>query len=539
MKAKRILSLLLAVVMVFSLAACGGGNDSSKGTDKKDTGKETTAPGDTTATKGADSTEAGSTEGGETTAAAGNSAIDFDEEPYTLHICYAVAGEAQPDMAMIQEKMNEITLKEINAKVELEAVSLFSIANVYALKASSQEKMDLMVLFPGSNYLVNFANSNLLIPIEEYVDQWGSDLKEVLGDTLKVGQFNGHQYAIPQNGGIGKMATGFNLSKDLCQKYNINPEDVKTLEDLEAAFETIKANEPDVTVLMPETAGGGIVYSLLDYYDACGVGGGILEVKDGKLSIINQLDTEEYMDACKKVREWYEKGYISKDVLTSQDGGSDAIKAGKCFASAVASIGVAKGDDYMTPVIIHESKPLVTTSDSQLVMWGVASNCERPDKAIQFLNLCCSSAELTNLFKWGVEGVHYEVLGNGAIDNSMGSAWLNYWWMLGDYFKGLTPKSDLESTGLSSSDEFKAAEANWEEEYSPAYGFNFDSAPVKTQVAACDAINNQYQIAIACGTVDPEEELPKYSKALQDAGLSEVMAEKERQLNEWYASQGK
>lgn len=533
MKAKRILSLLLVVIMAASLAACGNSGSLGKtaGTDSKDTKKETDA-GKETSTDTMDVTE-----GGETVAA-GNSEIDFNEEPYTLHICYAVPGEAQPDLAMITEKLNEITLKEINAKVELEAVSLFSIANVYALKASSQEKMDLMVLCPGGNYLTNFANSNLLLPIEEYVDQWGSDIKEVLGDTLKVGQFKEHQYAIPQNGGIGKMASGFKLSISLCEKYNINPDEIKTIEDLEAAFAVIKENEPEVTVLMPESAGGGIIYSLLDYYDTCGSGGGILDVQDdGSLKIVNQLETEDYMNACKKVREWYEKGYISKDVLTAQDGGTDAIKAGKCFASAVASIGVAKGDDYNRCVTINETKPLVTTSDSQLILWGVGVNCERPDKAVQFLNLCCASEEITNLFKWGVEGVHYQLLENGAVDNSMGAAWQNYWWMLGDYFKGYTANTDLESAGMSSPEEFKAAESNWQEEYSPAYGFNFDPSNVKNQIAACDSITNEYQLAIACGTVDPEKELKKFSDALISAGLEDVMKEKELQLNEWYAAQ--
>lgn len=537
MKVKRILSLLLVISMAVSLMACGnsggsGGSGSAAETDSKDTKKESI--------EGAETGESETADGGDL-ASAGSSAIDFNEEPYTLHICYAVAGEAQPDMPMIQEKLNEITLKEINAKVELEAISLFSIANVYALKASSQEKMDLMVMFPGSNYLTNYANSNLIIPIEDYVDQWGSNIKEVLGDTLKVGEFKGHQYAIPQNGGIGKMATGFRLSKVLCEKYNINHEEIKTLEDLEATFELIKANEPNITVVAPESVGGSVIQSLLSYYDACGVGGGILDVKeDGSLGIINQLETQEYMDACKKVREWYEKGYISKDVLTTQDGGTDAIRAGKCFASAVSSLGIAKGDDDTWAVIISDEKPMVTTSDSQLVMWGVAANCERPDKAIQFLDLCISSEEITNLFKLGVEGVHYNLLENGGAEPADQSAsWQNYWYQLGDYYKSYTAVADLESTGIATGAEYKEAERQWEEYYSPAYGFNFDPANVKNQVAGCDAVTNKYMLAITCGTVDPETELPKYIDELKAAGLDEVMKEKEAQLNEWHASQAK
>lgn len=135
--------------------------------------------------------------------------------------------------------------------------------------------MDLMLLFPGFSYLASYANSNLVQPIDEEVEQWGADIVTALGEQLEAGQYEGIQYMIPQNKDVRRNAYGFNLSLELCEKYDINPDDVKTLEDLEAAFETIKTSEPTVTVLMPEMTGTNIATVLDAYYDNCGTGGGV------------------------------------------------------------------------------------------------------------------------------------------------------------------------------------------------------------------------------------------------------------------------
>lgn len=521
MKFKKLLSFVLSAAIVVTMAGCGGTNDAPS--------TDLTADSSQTGAQGADAENDGD-------GAAG--IIDFDEDPYLLHICYAVAGEAQPDLPMIQEKLNEIALREINVQVELEAVSLFTIANVYALKASSGEKNDLMIMFPGYNYLTSFANSNMIMPIEDYVNKWGTGLQEGLGELMKVGEFKDHLYAIPQNTGQKANATGFCVSTELCEKYDIEPASIKTLEDLEAAFAVIKENEPEVTVVMSEVSGGAILTGLVDYYDGLGTGGGVLEVQeDGSLKVVNQLEQESYRKACEKVREWYEVGYISKDVLTTQDAGFTAQTNGKCFAVVSSSIGPS-ADYFYETVVLRDSAPIVTTQSSQMLMWAVAASCERPDKAIQFLNMCFESEEVANLMLYGVEDVHYSILENGTVDTSLSEDWQNYWNMLGDFNNQYVKKDLLEATpGAETVEDYRRIYGEWETEYSPAYGFVFDPTNVKTEIAACDAVNNEYQLVIGNGTVEVESELQKWIDKLYDAGLQKVLDEKQAQLDAWVAAQ--
>lgn len=524
---KKAMSLVLCVVMLVTMVACGNQKGEGKASLEETKITDITKQTETGTQILETASEEKKTEG-----------INFNEEPYTLNICYAVGGEAQPDLALIQEKLNEITLKEMNAQVKLEAVSLFSMANVYALKASGQEKMDLMLLFPGYSYLTAFANSNLIMPIEEYVDTWGGNLTKSLGEMMEAGRYKGHLYAIPQKNVIRKGANGFLLSRALCEKYKIEPDSIKTIQDLEAAFEIIKENEPGIIVLMPEAAGSSIAGSIGGYFDTCGTGGGIAQMQDdGKLKIVNQTEDENFINACRIAYEWYQKGYISKDILTMQEDAGSAIRAGKCFALAANSINANMGNAYAQAVLIDDVPPMLTTTDDQLIIWAVASSCERPDKAVQFLNMCIASEEITNLMMYGIEGTHYKVLEDGTIDISDNVNWQNPWPMFGDGSLLKVRADEMASMpGVTTTEEYQKKLASWNLELSPAYGFNFDPEKVKTQIAACDAISDEFRLVISNGTVDPSTQMDKWTNKLYDAGLQDIMDEKQKQLGEWLAS---
>lgn len=58
-----------------------------------------------------------------------------------------------------------------------------------------------------------------------------------------------------------------------------------------------------------------------------------------------------------------------------------------------------------------------------------------------------------------------------------------------------------------------------------------------SQIAAIDSVVAQYQEAIQGGKVDPAEQLPAFLKALEDAGINDVIAAKQAQYDEWKAAQ--
>ena len=71
---------------------------------------------------------------------------------------------------------------------------------------------------------------------------------------------------------------------------------------------------------------------------------------------------------------------------------------------------------------------------------------------------------------------------------------------------------------------------------SKALGFTFDPSPVADQVTACANVIAQYYLPLINGEVDIDSVLPVFQQALRDAGIDNIIAEKQAQLDAWLAS---
>ncbi|MBT2293143.1 ABC transporter substrate-binding protein [Paenibacillus albidus] len=508
---RKVIPVLLALILMVGMIGCSTGNSGSSA-EKSTTPKDVSAP----------NTSEGQTSG----------QVDFNEEPYTIKVNYTVLGQEQPDLPKIEERLNEITLKEINAKVDLEGVSLHNMANVYALKVSSGEKVDLMFLMPAFSYLAAFANNKMIRPIDEELAKWGSSLQQSLGEVLAAGQYNGIQYAIPQKQ-EQVLTAGFNMSKSILDKYNIDISAIKSLDDMDAIFATVHENEPNMTVLAPEVSASNIVFPLV-CFDGMGNAYGVLMDGTGT-KVTNLYESKEWVDAVKKVREWYLKGYISKDVSTSQDDGATLLTNGKVFATTMNSVNFTGGSSQQIETKTVALRPPVRiTTDSQMFLWTIPSSSKRPDKAMQLLNLFYSNKELSTLLNYGIEGEHYEVNPDGTIDTSKNANYNIQFRMFGDVDKMPLSQALVGPSGLSS-EAYLEERAKWNENatLSLGYGFVFDPTTVKSEIAALDAVSEQYWEIIGNGAVDQDEMIKKFNDDLYSAGLQKVMDEKQRQFDAW------
>ena len=57
-----------------------------------------------------------------------------------------------------------------------------------------------------------------------------------------------------------------------------------------------------------------------------------------------------------------------------------------------------------------------------------------------------------------------------------------------------------------------------------------------TALTAVSAVIGQYAPALECGIVEPEETIPAFIDALETAGINEVIAENQAQLDAWLAA---
>ena len=70
-------------------------------------------------------------------------------------------------------------------------------------------------------------------------------------------------------------------------------------------------------------------------------------------------------------------------------------------------------------------------------------------------------------------------------------------------------------------------------EPSTVLGFSFVQEPVKTEMSQITNVVNEQYIPLTQGLADPAEALPKLQSSLKDAGLDKVVAEVQKQINDW------
>ena len=172
------------------------------------------------------------------------------------------------------------------------------------------------------------------------------------------------------------------------------------------------------------------------------------------------------------------------------------------------------------------------------IIQSIPTTCENPEKVLEFLNLLYTDADVYNALVWGVEGTHY-----AHVDGS--DTWITYpegvsadtsgYTLSATYAFGNRYLSYIWNTDPENLNE-KFKEFNDSAIKSNALGFVFDPSNVKTEVAAVQAVFDQYRLPLENGVVDPDENLPKFIQALKDAGIDTVIAEKQKQLDEWAAA---
>lgn len=503
---RKLLCLVLSCAMVLSLAACGNSNKSS-GSGSADS-NENVAESD------------GNTTTGEVT---------------EIVMAIPIMSGTPRDMDAVVAAINEISAKEIGVTINLLGISVGEFETQLNLMLSGTDELDVVPVF---DYLFsNFASSGKLYEMDELLGEYGTGIVEAVGEQyLPVGQVNGIQYGIKPVG-ASYLAYGIMMRKDLVDKYDIDLEVVHSIADFEDALAIIKENEPDIIPMVPQTQKSKII-GYTGLFDSMSDSYGVLLRKENSTDIVNLYEQDVYSEFTSLMYDWVNKGYMLEDAATSTESGAELVKAGRAFSYLGSSRSenedlLANGYE-MTYVELEGA--YATTATAQTIQWTLARNAESrgtTEAAMKFLNLMYTNADVANLFCWGIEGEHYEVKEDGhasypdGVTSENTGYGLGMGWVLGNESLAYVWEGDALDKWE------KIAELNDSAEISPAMGFVFDSSAVKTQYASVNGVAEKYTIGLENGSLDPSVNLDKFNQELKDAGIDEVIAEKQKQLDEF------
>ncbi len=506
---KKLLSALLATAMAASLLVGCGGGSSSKGGSSDDYAKE----------------------------------IDMKEDPYTVAIQVVVlpATDYSAQEEAMEDALNEITVPAINCKVDIQFVWISEVANTTsnAILSNGKEKIDLVHVATVSP-LSSMVGAELLLDMNDgnLLQNRGSDIVDLYGDLLKTGYVRDEQLAIPAKQ-YNVTSKGIYYNKTVADELGITLPEKGTMDDLKAALEKVAAAKPD---MIPYYAGEGTndyAYWLLGYngFGTQASYGAILDEQSGNTKIENLYASDEWKEYALTINEWRNEGLLKKD-STDKTTAQDYYNQQQLFSvvtditptleAQYKSTSLAAGfeSEFMTLV-----DPAITNSATTEYMWGIAATSERPDKAMDLLNFIYSDegTDAANILMYGLEGENYEKTTDQVITSN--GSYIAPFLVVGkqDNIYVQSPSDE------SSIDEWHTLMS--EATTSKTLGYMFDDSDYQTESAAISNVITQYLPTLTngmCGTAaDTEAYIDEFVKALEAAGINDVIAANQEQLDEF------
>lgn len=541
---KKLLALVLATAMTFSLTAC-----SSSGSPTKDRSTETTAK--TKAEK------TGSTETAKTTEAkatadtdartdadkAGASKADdlyFDELQH-LVVAFPTWTGAPADTGMVVEKVNEILREKYNIEVEFQISDAGTFKQNMTLALSSGEQIDVINTVLAS--YTNMVNQGYLMDLEEdgLLQTYGQGILDVIepkyidacrvGDVL-YGLTNTRDYAV----GRGCIAVGTEYLDTIGYKAPADAGEIIhiTEEELNDLFAQLHEKFPDMEVFRP-SANDLPQQTLVDQ-----IGGnnfGVIIGNSDEPKIVNLFETDEYMNFCKRVYNWNQLGYISKDAAADTTAVIVLMKEGVLLSYGTGGKPGSKAQessgDGRDMTIFQTREDYISSSAISSFPWCIPITTASPKASMVLLNEMYTNPELADLIIYGIEGTHYEINDDGYLDANAGTSPDTY-----ATLPFLYPNQYASTVTVGNTADLweRTNTFNEEARKSPALGFTFDSTTVATELTAVTNVYEEYQKSLEYGFVDPETAIPEMLKKMDAAGLQKIIEEKQKQLDAWAAA---
>lgn len=489
-------------------------------------------------------------QGGSTANNSGNSAANpYDQEKSgdQVELAIYMIGEGPTDQQMAVDAINEKMKEEINATINIKNTPWADWNTKYQLLFNSGEDFEgcfatgwadyAGIAKKGGFYELNQEMLETYMP--NFAPQLFDEEHKYLWPTSAV---DGKQYLIPQIYDWQNPYVAV-IRGDLRKKYGI--EEIKTYDDLIAYAEAIGTNEPG---LIPINTSGTADKMQNAFFSSIGwVGAGPSAISfdtvknDGK--VFNILETPEVIEYAKDMRRLQENGVFPKDVLSNKTSLDDAFKAGTAAMSVDGFGGplntyieVSKTHPEYEAEIVDFLADMPKSAPSALA-GGMAVNAgaKHPERTLMAYDLLMGVQEYNDLLGLGVEGTHWEDVGEGQY-KLLDAGTTNYAPYAGCPW-GL-------NTNLMRNDESVPEFATelrekWAEQVEVLVtdGFVFNDTNVKNELTAITAIYTAEWPSITFGLhEDPEKAVSDLNTKLKNAGIDKVLAEVQSQLDEYIAS---
>ncbi len=526
-KFKAILALILVACLFVTLfAACADSSEdnTTNNTDSNTTNTDTNAPADN----------------GDESADGGDEAlVPFDEEVEIKVVLYDMRSTGSDYGDAVEAYANTITKQTLNVIVDYVWVNSGDWASKVNVAISGGERFDVINLNPNARVTALYPQG-LLMPIDEYVADYGAGAYELTRDYIGTYTFGGELYGFPTVRNYCK--NGYILMRtDVLEELGLveKAENMTSWSEYEEILEAVKQNYEGVYYgngLSSTNAADNNIKgdSFADAFPADNMGepAGVIYADQDTGKVVVAQKHENYEIFAKTMKRWNDNGYIWPDSAITTEFVDDVMKRGVIFSNVCGSehgVEVTKESAYGFDItVVQYVTGMVKTNQPVFTGIGVPVTCEEPEAAVAWINELYTNEALQMALIYGEPEVDYTIE-NGEVIRLKEKGYLNVDFVLGNSLL-LTP---LKGNGA---DFYEVVgQINASATKSKYLGFILDTGDLDLVISQITAVTDQYAKEFTYGGYTPEL-LAEYRAKLTEAGVDDYAAAAQAQLDAWVAA---
>ncbi|WP_336790295.1 DUF3502 domain-containing protein [Paenibacillus sp. MMO-177] len=463
-----------------------------------------------------------------------------------VNLTWYLVGDPPKDMDKVLTEFNKMAEKDLNTTLSIKFTSWTDWQTKYNLLLTSGEPIDMIY---AANWLdfYKYAKQGAFVDISSLLptdmpDTWS----KVPKDDWKAATIDNKIYAVP-NTNPNWAVDGFYYREDWRQELNL-PE-IKDLDTLGQYMDGVKKAKTGVIPINGNPYDGlldlfttSTDFQLLGGYTSPIASKSYMDPRD----IVIYPFTPEYADYVKRMKQWADNGYWSKNALIAKQSPGEMITSG---TGAINWGNIDKTKGFIED--LAKKKPEMKIgyfNFSQFKGYAMADptvnnamaiprSSKHIDRSLMLLDKIRNNESYFNLITYGIQGTHYDLDTDGK--------------SLVIPPAGVDPKNfvryDISGWGWYTQQNLKPNKDEWTG-YKPLKekmasiskpnifdGITMDYEPVKSQLAAVNSVVEQYGMPLMVGAVkDVDAALKTYQDKLKQAGVEALADYIKEQANKHF-----
>lgn len=456
----------------------------------------------------------------------------------TVTVAFMLTMNPAEEKDLVQAELNRMLAeKGYDFEVELVGIDFASWGNQVTLMLSDGS-VDLFncCWMPS---MATLADNGAIAPLNDLIAEYGQGITELLADYMPCTTIDGVIYGTPKVDAFSGKQLAF-LLKDAVDKAGVDVSTIHDYDSLTEALVAIHEANPELITIANNNNGGYIVFNRADYLGTEDPLGVVMLEGDPTLTVVNYYESDVFKMMLANGKKWSELGFFMKDPMNAQDGAFAymANNQAACVLGSYASAEIGASVQGKTVaqgmyVVELEEDAWASTSNVAGMTWCISSLSQHQAAAMQFLNLLYTDSEITNLICSGIQDKHYVLYDDNTIDFAEGLDPFTTGWPanMGSFWPNMTNTYPWRPDAADTYQQWLLTNESCRK--SPAMGFAFDATNVADEISACASVVEKYVPALMLNLGDQETLYPEFLAALEAAGINDIIAEKQAQLDAW------